>query len=83
MFNEACNNMMKNKLGQGRLRREDFGNLLSIAWNRSATIQNGVTAFRSTGVYPLNKEAIPDHAFLLSCDKNPLPTEDLNQDPLS
>lgn len=81
MFNEACNNMMKNKLGQGRLGREDFGNLLSIAWNRSATIQNGVAAFRSTGVYPLNKEAIPDHAFLLSCDKNPSRTEGLIQEP--
>lgn len=31
----------------------------------SAMVQNAVSAFRSTGIVPLNPTAVPDHAFLL------------------
>ncbi|KAI4470783.1 hypothetical protein MML48_1g14908 [Holotrichia oblita] len=49
-------------------RPSHFGELLSEAWAKSATPQNAISAFRATGIYPLNPSAIPDYAFCLAQD---------------
>lgn len=46
-----------------------FGKLLGEAWGKSATAQNAISAFKSTGILPYNPLAIPDYAFL---NQNPV-----------
>ncbi|KAI4469132.1 dde superfamily endonuclease [Holotrichia oblita] len=39
-----------------------FGTLLGKAWGKLATVENGMSGFRATGIAPFNPDAIPDHA---------------------
>lgn len=41
-----------------------FGKLLGYAWGKSATVENGMSGFRATGISPFNQDAIPDYAFV-------------------
>ena len=68
-WRDACDKHMRSHGGVKRINREEFGGLLNSAWTRFATAQIGISAFKATGIYPLNPDAIPDHAFLLSCDQ--------------
>lgn len=67
-FKDACGKLVTARQGTGRISRDDFGELLNSAWSRSANVQLATSAFRATGIYPLNIDAIPEHAYLLSCD---------------
>lgn len=69
-FKDACGKLVANRHGTGKITRDDFGELLNSAWSRSATVQLATSAFRATGIYPLNIDAIPEHAYLLFCDQN-------------
>lgn len=59
----ACNNFMKTNPSR-KLTRLQFGKLLGHAWGRSATVENGMSAFRATGISPFNQDAIPDYAYV-------------------
>lgn len=48
------------------LSRLDIGKIIGGAWNIIASVANGVSAFKSTGIYPFNALAIPDHFFSIS-----------------
>lgn len=64
-FYQACQNwMLANETR--RITRLQFGALLCSAWSLAATITNGVAGFRGTGIFPLDRSAIPDYAFHLS-----------------
>ncbi|KDR21897.1 hypothetical protein L798_00443 [Zootermopsis nevadensis] len=67
-FKDACGKFVTARQGMGRITREDFGELLNSAWSRAANVQLATYDFRATGIYPLNIDAIPEHASLLSCD---------------
>ena len=41
-----------------------FGELLGLAWAKSATVENALAGFKETGIIPLNRFAIPDHGYL-------------------
>ncbi|XP_031336978.1 tigger transposable element-derived protein 1-like [Photinus pyralis] len=69
-FKDACAKMVSTRRGTGKITRDDFGELLNSAWSRSATVQLATSSFRATGIYPLNMDAIPEHAYLLSCDQD-------------
>lgn len=71
-FKNACAKLVATRRGTGRITRDDFGELLNSGWSRAATVNLATTAFRATGIYPLNMGAIPDHAYLLSCDQSTL-----------
>lgn len=60
---KACNNFMTNHPSR-KLTRLQFGEMLSAAWNKSASVENGVSAFKSTGIIPFNPNVIPEYAFL-------------------
>lgn len=64
-FNQATNQWMKTK-DRIIISRLSFGALLNEAWIQSATVKNGVSGFRATGIYPYCPSAIPDYAFILS-----------------
>lgn len=59
----ACNNFLKTNPSR-KLTRFQFGKLLGYAWGKSATVENGISAFRATGISPFNQDAIPDYAYV-------------------
>nr|XP_039263218.1 uncharacterized protein LOC120339200 [Styela clava] len=48
---------------EAEISRIDFPALFSKAYYKIATVGNAVTSFRATGLYPLDIEQIPEHAF--------------------
>lgn len=40
-----------------------FGSIFSAVWDRTMTISNIKAGFKATGIYPLNRNAIPEIAF--------------------
>lgn len=76
-FNIACNNWVKTHPSR-KITRYQFGLLLSEAWVHAATTSNAISAFKSTGIFPFNRNAIPDDAFLVGNDNPPIaqPTEE-------
>lgn len=73
-FNQAANQWMKTK-DRIIISCLSFGALLNEAWIQSATVKNGVSGFRATGIYPYCPSAIPDYAFVLS---DPVAAENSN-----
>ena len=43
--------------------RYDFGKLFSAAYHKTASMQIAVNSFKATGIYPLNRDAIPSTAY--------------------
>jgi len=52
-----------------------FGSLLSEAWGLAATPGTASNGFRACGIFPLNKAAIPDNAFMTSTVSDVLLTD--------
>lgn len=73
-WTDECN-MFETRYPGRQIKRLQFGDLLRRAWQRSATVSNAVSAFRSTGIYPYDPLAIPDYAYL-TC--NPLNRRDVS-----
>ncbi|EEB14449.1 conserved hypothetical protein [Pediculus humanus corporis] len=49
-----------------KLSYSQVGSLICKAWTKSALIVNGRNGFKTTGIYPLNKDALPDCLFSTS-----------------
>lgn len=47
-----------------KLNRLPFPKICNTAWNNAAIRQNGVSGFSATGLFPFNRDAIPEYAFL-------------------
>lgn len=62
-WNCVCNTFMRNNPAR-KINRAVFGQLLGQAWNKAATVETGANGFKATGIHPLNRDAIPDYAFL-------------------
>ncbi|XP_050298737.1 uncharacterized protein LOC126737743 isoform X3 [Anthonomus grandis grandis] len=67
-FNNACNTFIRTNPTR-KINRLQFGQLLTKAWSKAATVENAVSAFRSTGVCPFNPSAIPEYAYSGSEEK--------------
>lgn len=61
-FNDACRLYVRRYPGRG-INKVAFGGIFAEAWNRAATVGNGVSGFRSCGIYPFNPNSLPDHVF--------------------
>ena len=61
-WNEAGWNYTK-RSGGGRLQRDEFFSLFLTAWPKAATVETAQNGFRSTGLFPVNRNAIPNTAF--------------------
>jgi hypothetical protein len=55
-----------NQNPQRKITRYQMGRLIGVAWNRAASVDVGVSAFESTGIYPLNSNRVPEHFFSIS-----------------
>jgi len=64
-YDSACRTFLSNHPGR-QITKLQFGSLLSEAWGRAATPGTASNGFRSCGIFPLNKAAIPDNAFMPS-----------------
>ncbi|KAL3278320.1 hypothetical protein HHI36_013651 [Cryptolaemus montrouzieri] len=56
---------MNNNLS-GNISRYQAGNITGKAWTRAATPTNATSEYRSTGTYPSDRNAIPEHYFFIS-----------------
>lgn len=65
----ACNNFIRANPTRS-IKRLQFGKLISEAWSKSTTVDNAVSAFRSTGIFPLNPDIIPEYAYLSEIPDN-------------
>jgi hypothetical protein len=70
-WNNVCNLFIRMNPTR-KINRLQFGKLLAESWAKSATVTNGVSAFRATGIYPFNPNAIPDYAYLGQPPEQPL-----------
>ncbi|KAB0790264.1 hypothetical protein PPYR_03907 [Photinus pyralis] len=73
-WSQACNTWIHNHPGR-KLTRLQFPTLLNTAWGKAATVQNGISGFRTCGIYPLNATIIPDHAFIQQ-NPDPIPNNE-------
>jgi hypothetical protein len=61
-YNEACRNFVRQHPRKG-ITKEDFGDLLKPAWDKSATVGNLTSGFRKCGIYPYNPDILADDVF--------------------
>ena len=70
-----------------KINRLQFGHLMSEAWCKAAVPGNAISAFKATGVYPYNPEAIPEYAFISETDiprtNIPNPSREVTSDPVT
>ena len=45
------------------LTKERFGKIFTRVWTKAMSMSNVVSGFKATGIYPFNKDALPDAAF--------------------
>lgn len=82
-YYSACSNYMTNNPSR-KITRLQFGTLLSLAWGKSANVDNGISGFRTCGIIPFEPDAIPDYAFLSeSTDSRPLDTSLVSQNDMT
>ncbi|KAJ8886689.1 hypothetical protein PR048_012901 [Dryococelus australis] len=58
----ACNSWIKQNPTRS-ITNLQFGMLLSQAWRKACSVENGVRGFRACGLVPFNRGAIPESAF--------------------
>jgi len=49
-----------------QLPKKEFLQLFATAWRKAATVENAISGFCATGLFPFNPQKIPDDAFLPS-----------------
>ena len=64
-YDSACRTFLSNHPGRP-ITKLQFGSLLNEAWGRAATPGTASNGFRACGIFPLNKNEIPDNAFMPS-----------------
>lgn len=64
-FKTASNTWVEQHVGR-RLTRYQVGPLVCEAWEKSASVGNGTSGFKSTGIFPLDKNVLPDYLFSIS-----------------
>ena len=64
-FNQEAKTWMQHHKGRA-ITRYQAGYLIGKAWNKAASVGNGVSGFKATGIFPLNPEAIPEHFYSIS-----------------
>eukprot|EP00794_Sanderia_malayensis_P021114 gene21114-23182_t len=62
-FNVACNSWLR-KHPARRITVDKLGELFSEAYLKSATVENAVSGFKTTGIHPFNSGIVPDAEYL-------------------
>ncbi|XP_063241227.1 uncharacterized protein LOC134541602 [Bacillus rossius redtenbacheri] len=76
-YNETCNKFVQQHGGERKITKFNFGGIFRIAWSQAATSRIAESGFASTGIYPLNKDAVQNHEYLPSsaCEQVSMPEE--------
>lgn len=61
-YNETCRNLIRQHPGRS-ITKEDFGELLKLAWDKSATAGNLSNGFLKCGIYPYNPDMLAEDVF--------------------
>jgi len=61
-YDQACRSFISNHPGRS-ITKLQFSTLLNQAWGKAATTETGTNGFRICGIYPVNRQAIPEHAY--------------------
>lgn len=64
-FNQETNQFIRLNPNK-KINRYNTGKLIRNAWIRAATPANALAGFRGTGIYPVDRNALPDTTFLIS-----------------
>lgn len=64
-FNQETNQFMRLNPNK-KISRYNAGKLIRNAWIRAATPANALAGFRGSGIYPVDRNALPDTTFLIS-----------------
>lgn len=78
-FKDACGKLVTARCGTGKITRKE-GFTFTFSMSRSATVHFATSAFCE--IYPLDIDAIPEHAYLLSCDINNQQLDEGNREQL-
>ena len=62
-FNAICTKWMRDHSGR-RITVLQLGQLFNEAYNKSATMENAVSGFKTAGIYPFNPQIIPAEQFI-------------------
>ena len=62
-YNNACQKWMRNHPGR-RIQTENLGELFNEAYVKSATMENAVSGFRTSGIVPFNPDVVPEHEYM-------------------
>ena len=81
-YNSVCSDWLRRHLAR-RISIDEIGELFCQAYVKSATIENAAAGFRASGIYPFNRNILPDTDFLQdprvsSDDVSPLTTPDID-----
>jgi len=61
-----------------KLSKQEFLKVFSVAWKKAATVENALSGFCSTGLFPFNGDQIPEAAYLPSrTTERPEPVSDM------
>ena len=61
-YNDACSQFLQEN-PWNQVNKRSFPGLFAQAWKKSVTPSNILSGFRSCGIYPLNKEVLPNSVF--------------------
>ena len=61
-YHEACENFMLHNAGK-RITNYDISTIFNTAYVSAATLDKCVTGFNCTGIYPFNRNRIPDYRY--------------------
>lgn len=73
-YNEECRKWLHNHPGRV-IRLQQVSQLFGAAYRKAATVDNALSGFEKTGLYPVNRDIFPDWMFL-PAEVTDLPAED-------
>ena len=62
-FNNACQKWMRNHPGR-RIQTENLGELFKESYLKSATLENTVSSFQTSGIVPFNSDIVPADEYI-------------------
>ena len=62
-FNNACQKWMRNHPGR-RIQTENLGELFRESYLKSATLENAVSSFQTSGIVPFNPDIVPADEYI-------------------
>lgn len=79
VFNRECDKFMRSNTYK-KITPYDIATIFNAAYMSVATIEKGVSGFRSTGIYPVNKDNFKEEDFISDHASQPIIVDDQEED---